>query len=111
MPAAIQQHLPLQPASETATIGLEHPRRDCDLIDWLALVCYAAGAVLFGRFFYLAPRLRSERIGPQPTKLQRWFPWLPGQFTPAGERLSREMNRLLWVGWVLLLAGLALSTY
>jgi hypothetical protein len=76
----------------------------------LALVCFAAGASAFGRFFFLAPRLRSERIGPPPTKLQSWFPWLPGRFTPAGEKLYKEMNRLLWIGWALLLAGLVLST-
>jgi hypothetical protein len=80
------------------------------LIESLALVCFVAGLVTFGRFFYLAPRLRSERIGPPPTKMQRWFPWLPGQFTPLGEKLYKEMNRLLWIGWVLLIAGFLLST-
>jgi hypothetical protein len=79
------------------------------LTDWLALICYTAGAVLFGRFFYLAPRLRSERIGPPPTKLQRCFPWLPGQFTPAGEKLYKQMNALMVAGWVLLMVGLVLS--
>ena len=79
------------------------------MTDLLALICFAAGATAFGRFFYLAPRLRSERIGSPPTKLQRWLPWLPGRFTPTGERLYRHMNVLLFVGWVLLVAGVLLS--
>jgi hypothetical protein len=80
-----------------------------NMTDILALICYAAGAIAFGRFFFLAPRLRSERMGPPPTKLQRWFPWLPGQFTPAGEKLYKQMNGLMLAGWVLLMAGLVLS--
>jgi hypothetical protein len=74
----------------------------------LALLCFAAGAVSFGRFFFLAPRLRSERVG-SPTRLQTWFPWLPGQFTPVGEKLYKQMNGLLLIGWVLLMAGVVLS--
>lgn len=74
----------------------------------LALVCFGSGAVSFGRFLFLAPRLRSERIG-SPTKLQTLFPWLPGQFTPSGERLYKQMNGLLLMGWVLLMAGILLS--
>lgn len=74
----------------------------------VAIVCFAAGAIAFGRFFYLAPRLKSERIGT-PTKLQQWFPWLPGQFTPEGERLYKQMNGLLLIGWVLLMAGILMS--
>ncbi len=77
--------------------------------NFLALACFAAGAVAFGRFFFLAPRLRSERVGPPPTKMQRWFPWLPGQFTPVGEKLYKQMNGLLLIGWVLLIAGAVLS--
>ena len=76
--------------------------------DILALLFFAAGALAFGRFFFLAPRLKSERIG-EPTKLQTWFPWLPGQFTPQGEKLYKQMNGLLLVGWVLLMLGVALS--
>jgi hypothetical protein len=74
----------------------------------LALVCFGAGAVSFGRFFFLAPRLKSQRIG-LPTKFQAWFPWLPGQFTPDGEKLYKQMNGLLLIGWVLLMAGVVLS--
>ena len=77
--------------------------------NFLALTCFAAGAVAFGRFFFLAPRLRSERVGPPPTRLQRWLPWLPGQFTPVGEKLYRQMNGLLLIGWVALMAGIVLS--
>lgn len=73
-----------------------------------AIVCFAAGAIAFGRFFFLAPRLKSERIG-SPTKLQQLFPWLPGQFTPEGEKLYKQMNGLLLIGWVLLMAGILLS--
>jgi hypothetical protein len=79
------------------------------LNDFLAFGCFAVGAAVFCRFFYLAPRLRSERIDPSPTRLQRWLPWMPGQFTPAGEQLYKQMNRLMWIGWVLLLAGIVLS--
>ena len=78
------------------------------MIPILALVCFAVGAMAFGRFFFLAPGLKSERIG-SPTKLQRWFPWLPGQFTPEGEKLYKQMNGLLLIGWVLLMAGIVLS--
>lgn len=79
------------------------------MINSLALVCYAAGAMAFIRFFVLAPRLSSERVGPPPTKMQRWFPWLPGQFTPAGARLYRHMNGLMLVGWVFLVLGVVFS--
>ena len=74
----------------------------------LALICFGVGVAAFGRFFLLAPRLRSERLGSS-TKLQMWFPWLPGQFTPAGEKLYKQMNWLLLIGWVLLMAGVMLS--
>ena len=79
------------------------------MTNMLAAVCFGAGAIVFGRFFFLAPRLSSERIGAPPTKLQLWFPWLPGQFTPAGEKLYKQMNGLLLIGWVLLMAGIVLS--
>ncbi len=79
------------------------------MTNFLALVCFATGAIAFGRFFFLAPRLRSERIGPPPTKMQKWFPWLPGQFTPEGARLYKQMNGLLLIGWLLLMAGVVLS--
>ena len=79
------------------------------MTDILAFVCFAAGALAFGRFFFLAPRLRSQRMGPPPTCIQRWFPWMPGQFTPEGEKLHKQMNGLLFVGWILLMAGILLS--
>lgn len=79
------------------------------MTDLLPLLCYAAGAFAFGRFFWLAPRLRSERMGAPPTKLQRWLPWLPGQFTPTGEKLYKQMNRLLLVGWVAFFLGMILQ--
>ncbi len=72
----------------------------------LALACFVAGTVAFLRFFSLVPRLRKERVGPPPSKLHHWFPWLPDHFTPAGERLRRHMNRLTVLGWVFLIAGL-----
>jgi len=74
----------------------------------LALICFGAGVVALGRFFLLAPRLRTARIG-SPTKLQALFPWLPGQFTPAGGKLYKQMNGLLLIGWVLLMVGVVLS--
>ena len=79
------------------------------LLSLLSLVCFVVGAAAFVRFFRLASRLAAERIGPPPGKLQRLFPWLPGQFTPAGDRLYRQMNMLLLVGWVLLMSGILLS--
>ncbi len=79
------------------------------MMDSLALVCYAAGAMAFIRFFVLAPRLNSERVGPPPTKVQRLFPWLPGQFTQEGVRLYRHMNGLMLAGWVFLVLGIVLS--
>ena len=75
----------------------------------LSLVCFGAGLVAFVRFFRLASLLAAERIGPPPGKLLRLFPWLPGQFTAAGERLYRQMNMLLLVGWVFLMLGIVLS--
>ncbi len=74
----------------------------------LAFACFVAGTVAFVRFFYLVPRLRKEQVGAPASELQLWFPWLPGLFTPTGERLRREMKRLLLIGWAFLLAGLVL---
>ena len=75
----------------------------------LAFACFVAGTVAFSRFFYLALLVSKERVGPSATRLQRWFPWLPGQFTANGERLRRKMNTLLILGWMFLLVGLVLS--
>jgi hypothetical protein len=75
----------------------------------MAFACFVAGAAAFLRFFYLAFRLNRERVGPPASKLQRLFPWLPGQFTPAGEKLRKQMNVLLGLGWIFLVAGLVLS--
>ncbi len=79
------------------------------MIDSVAFACFVAGTVAFVRFFMLAPRLRRERTDITTGKAQAWFPWLPGSFTPEGERLRRQMNGLLLVGWVFLLAGMVLS--
>jgi hypothetical protein len=76
----------------------------------LALGCFVAGTVAFLRFFFLAPRLRRERVGAPPSKVQWWFPWLPGgRFTAVGERIRRQMNTLMLLGWAFLLAGLVFS--
>jgi hypothetical protein len=75
----------------------------------VALVCFVIGMAAFFRFFYLVPRLRKERVRPPDGKLEEWFPWISGQFTPAGDRLRREMNRLMLLGWAFLIAGLVLS--
>ncbi len=75
----------------------------------LAFACFVAGTVAFCRFFYLALRVNRERVGPSATRLQRWFPWLPGQFTANGEQLRRKMNTLLILGWLFLLVGLVVS--
>lgn len=76
----------------------------------LAFACFVAGTVAFIRFFLLVPKLKRERIGEPATKLQDWFPWLPGNFTSAGQRVRRQMNALLIFGWILLIAGLVLSS-
>jgi len=75
-----------------------------------AFACFVAGTVAFIRFFLLVPTLKRERIGEPTTKLQDWFPWLPGNFTPAGQRVRRQMTALLILGWILLIAGLVLSS-
>ena len=75
----------------------------------VAFACYVAGVVAFARFFLLAIRLRRERVGPPSSKALQWFPWLHGKFTDAGERLRRQMMILLVIGWVFLIAGMALS--
>jgi hypothetical protein len=77
--------------------------------DSFAVACFVAGAVAFIRFFTLAPRLSRERLDEQPSRVQQWFPWVPGNFTTEGQRLRRQMNGLLVVGWVFLLAGAILS--
>jgi hypothetical protein len=79
------------------------------MVESVAFACFVAGTVAFVRFFMLAPRLRRERTDPEAGKLQAGFPWLPGSFTPEGERLRRRMNGLLVVGWVFLIAGIVLS--
>ena len=65
--------------------------------------------VAFVRFFYLAGKLKHERIGEPTSRAQSWFPWLPGQFTPAGQRIRRRMNGLMILGWIFLIAGLAIG--
>jgi hypothetical protein len=75
----------------------------------LAFACFVAGAAAFLWFFSLVPRLRRERLGTPTNKLESWFPWLPGHFTPAGTRLRRQMNRLIVFGWIFLIAGLLIS--
>jgi hypothetical protein len=75
----------------------------------VAFGCFVAGTVAFLRFFYLATKLRKERIGTPTTRAQEWFPWLPGTFTPAGQRIRRQMNGLMILGWAFLIAGLAIS--
>ncbi len=75
----------------------------------LAFACFVAGTVAFIRFFVLVPKLRKERVGAPASKLHYWFPWLPGSFTPAGQRIRRQMSALLVLGWILLMAGLILS--
>ncbi len=76
----------------------------------LAFGCFVAGTVAFVRFFMLVYRLRRERIGPPPTKVHSWFPWLPGgRFTAAGDAIRRRMNGLMLLGWAFLIAGLMLS--
>ena len=79
------------------------------MIDSLAFACFVAGTVAFVRFFTLAPRLKGERTDERVSKAQLWFPWLPGKFTPEGDRIRRQMNALLVIGWVFLLAGMILS--
>lgn len=79
------------------------------MFDSVAFACFVAGTVAFVRFFVLALRLKRERTDTPSSKAQQWFPWLPGKFTPEGERLRRQMNVLLVIGWVFLLAGLVLS--
>jgi len=76
----------------------------------LAFAMFVAGTVAFIRFFTLVPGLKRERIGEPTTKMQSWFPWLPGKFTPAGQRVRRRMTALLVFGWMLLVAGLILSS-
>lgn len=75
----------------------------------VAFACFVAGAAAFIRFFTLVPRLRRERVGAPSTRMEAWFPWLPGHFTPAGVRLRSHMNRLILLGWFFLIAGLFLS--
>jgi hypothetical protein len=75
---------------------------------FLALVSYVCGAACFVRFFLLAPRLAPERIAP-PSRREFWTAWLPGEFTPAGQRLRLRMTRLFLVGWILLMLGIWLS--
>ncbi len=75
----------------------------------LAFACFVAGTVAFIQFFTLVPRLKRERVGEPQSKLQSWFPWLPGKFTPAGQRVRRRMTALSILGWVFLMAGLILS--
>ena len=75
----------------------------------VAFGCYVAGTVAFLRFFYLAVKLKKERIGAPAPRAQAWFPWLPGKFTPAGERIRQRMNGLMILGWVFLLTGLAIG--
>jgi len=79
------------------------------MIDSLAFACFVAGMVAFVRFFTLALRLKRERTEAPSGKAQLWFPWLPGKFTPEGDRIRRQMNALLVIGWVFLLAGMILS--
>ena len=79
------------------------------MFDSVTFACFVAGTVAFVRFFTLARRLNRERTEAPAGKLQLWFPWLPGKFTAEGERLRRQMNVLLVIGWMFLLAGLILS--
>jgi len=79
------------------------------MLDSVVFACFVAGTVAFVRFFVLAPRLKHERTDTPSSKAQMWFPWLPGKFTAEGERLRRQMNVLLVIGWMFLLVGLIVS--
>ncbi len=75
----------------------------------MAFASFVAGVAAFVWFFYLARKLGKERTGPPMSRLQNWFPWLPGEFSATGEKMRRQMNILLAVGWVFLILGLVLS--
>ncbi len=95
-------------------LGAGEPEPDSDGETTLTLAsvvfaCYVSGAVAFTRFFLLAVRLKKERVGPPASKAHEWFPWLPGQFTPTGQRMRRQMTMLMVLGWVFLILGMVLS--
>jgi hypothetical protein len=71
---------------------------------WLAPVLFFASSLCF-----LAALLTGIKLGPErlsaPTKRQFWT-WIPGEFTPRGQRLRRRVTLLQIVGALLLVSAL-----
>ncbi len=75
----------------------------------MAFSCFVTGTAVFLRFFFLLPQLIKERVERPRTFVEQWAPWFRGRFSVRGARLQRQMNRLIVLGWVLLIGGLVLS--
>ena len=75
----------------------------------ISTLCYLVGAAFCFRALILFPRLARERSGPTSTGKSSWAGWMPGEFTPQGRRIRRNINLSLVAGWLALLAGLLLG--
>jgi hypothetical protein len=76
----------------------------------LSILCFLVGAGTCIRALTLFPRLGRERTGSSPSGRSFWTGWMPGEFTPEGQRIRGRINRLLVLGWIALLVGYLLSS-
>jgi hypothetical protein len=72
---------------------------------WLAPALFLAAFVCFVTALLIGTKLGAERL-VAPTKRQFWTGWIPGEFTPRGQRLRRRIGVLGLVGGILLASAL-----
>ena len=73
-----------------------------------SLLCFVVGALAIIRAFLLSTRLSSQRVRV-PTQREFWTGWIPGDFTPEGQRLRARITRLFLLSLAMLVVGLLLS--
>lgn len=74
----------------------------------LEALSFIAAIFCFVRFFWLTRRLTPERINV-PSEAEFRTGWIPGEFTPKGMRIRRQMKTLVVLGFVFLATGVLLA--
>ena len=72
----------------------------------LSIALSIVSLVAFSAFFLSARKLGPERLA-QPTEAEWRRGWVPGTFTPAGQRLRSRLTAVFVLGVACLIAALA----